>query len=90
MIYLRPPRVAFVSAEADQIELHLKALPDGEVYAMSGSAALIWLYAVDGYSDVTARVAQAMGLDPKSIEQDVTDFLLRLVEMQLLHPVEAS
>lgn len=94
MIYRRPPRVAFVFSEPDIAQesaipqLHIKVLPDGEVHVMQGPAALIWLYAAEGHSDVPARVARDLGMNPSGITNDVTAFLSQLLEMKLLEPVE--
>jgi len=90
VIYRRPSRVAFVSGDIGHTQLHVKALPDGEVHAMAGSAAMIWWYAAEGHCDVPARVAEEMGLDPSSIQDEVADFIDRLVEMALLEPADEA
>lgn len=90
MIYRRPPRAAFVFSEDDPVELHVKVLPDGEVHVMAGPAALIWMYATEGHSDIPARVAREIGIAPAMIIEDVAAFLDRLVDLELLEPAETS
>lgn len=90
MIYRRPSRVAFVVSEGEEMQLHVKALPDGEVHVMVGAAAMIWRYAAEGQSDVLALVSKELGLDPAVIQDDVAHFLDHLVEMQLLEVADQS
>ena len=85
--YRIPPRVAHVvsDGEPDLPEaLFLMQLPDGTPQVLHGSAAWIWLLAVEGEPDVADAVAHLVGRPRHEVAADVESFLAELVSRGLL------
>ena len=82
--FTRPPRVAFVVPDLDELQVFLMHLPDGPPFVLKGSAALIWLAAADAEPDVAAAVAAAVGLPRGEVVAEVEGYLAELVAKGLL------
>ncbi|WP_404381887.1 PqqD family protein [Knoellia locipacati] len=83
--YSVPDRVAHVQRDEDGLpQVFLMRLPDGPPVALEGTAALIWMFAVDGVDDVAAAVAGCVGEKREVIAEDVEAYLVKLVETGLL------
>ncbi len=78
------PDVAHVEAGG---VVHLVRVPDGEILVLEGSAALIWLLAVqDGAESLPRRVAELAGRPEAEVAADVQGFVADLVARGLLAP----
>ena len=96
MTYRVPPDLAWVLDETDAKQppspaLHLMHVPDGVPLVLTGTAALIWLFAVEG-EDVAAALAEVVSDPPADLAQTTSDYLADLVDRGLLlvSPVEAN
>ncbi|ADU47695.1 PqqD family protein [Intrasporangium calvum] len=71
--------------DADELT-YVARLPEGPALVLADSAAVIWAEASEGGSleQVVERVADAFGLAPAAIEQDVAAFVEQLVALGLL------
>ena len=65
-------------------------LPDGPPLVLHDSAALIWLVAAEGSSDVPTLVAEAVGRPVEEVAAEVDDYLRDLVDRGLLEVVETT
>jgi hypothetical protein len=68
----------------------LMDLPDGPPLVLRDSAALIWLVAAEGDSDVARTVADVVGRSLTEIEPEVADYLDDLVARGLLERSDAA
>lgn len=84
--YSVPDRVAHVRRDEDGLpQVFLMRLPDGPPVALEGTAALIWIFAVDEtVDDVAGAVADCVGEKRDVIADDVEAYLVSLVETGLL------
>mgnify|MGYP001181861547 CR=1 FL=1 len=85
--YRIPRRVAHVVSDADHDlpeAVFLMHLPDGTPQVLHGSAAWIWLMAVDGEEDVAAAVAHLVGKVRQEVADDVESFLAEVVRQGFL------
>lgn len=94
MTYRVPPDLAWVLDETDDgapPALYLMHVPDGVPLVLTGTAALIWLFAVEG-EDVAAALAEVVSDPPADLAQTTSDYLADLVDRGLLlvSPVEAN
>lgn len=86
MRYCAPRGLAWVSHEAGEgaaISLYLMHLPDGIPLVLTGTAALIWLLAIDG-EDVPAALAEAVADPPPDLVETTNAYLEDLVVRGLL------
>ena len=83
-----PPRVAFVVPEADTTQAFLMALPDGPPFILTDTAAVIWVLAADGESDVAGAVGDVVGVPREAIDTEVEQYLEDLVSKGLLSATE--
>jgi hypothetical protein len=90
--YRRPADVAVVlghsgDAAAEPDIVYLSHLPTGSLLVLRGTGALIWNTAVatdGGEGDLVDRLAQAVGLTPSTIREDVLSFIGQLLDRRLL------
>jgi len=71
--------------DADELT-YVARLPEGPALVLADSAAVIWAEVSEGGSleQVVERVADAFGLAPAAIEEDVAAFVEQLVALGLL------
>lgn len=92
MNYRIPSRLAHVvvdDTQSDPVTVFLMDLPDGPPLVLRDSAALIWIVAADGSTDVPGQVAEAVGRPVEELAEEVGDYLDELVGRGLLEPSEA-
>jgi hypothetical protein len=91
--YRIPRRLAHVvpDGEPDPADtVFLMPLPDGVPVVLRDTAAWIWLLAAHGEGDVAGAIEDLVGVDRGDIADDVTDYLVELVETGLLDVDTAS
>ena len=86
--FVVPPRVAFVVPQADATQVFLMALPDGPPVILTDTAAVIWVLAADGESDVAGAVGDVVGVPREAIVAEVEQYLRDLVGKGLLSATE--
>lgn len=87
MKYRIPPRLAHVIVDtkpSDPPDVFLMDLPDGPPLVLRESAAMIWILAAEGGSDVPGLVAQGVGRTVREIGGEVSEYLADLVARGLL------
>ncbi len=87
MTYHLPKRLGYVvvdDAQSDPVTVYLMDLPDGPPLVLRDSAALIWLVAAEGDSDVAGVLAEAVGRPVGEIVGEVDEYLADLVARGLL------
>lgn len=70
--------------ESGAAVVYVAHLPRGPISVLQGTAALIWLTAVDGTGDVVADVADTHDLPAEEIREDVENFLDQLLGQGLI------
>ena len=80
--YRVPPRVAWCDS-TDALVVYVMQVPDGEPLVLHGTAALIYLVALET-SDVVDTVAEIVGEAPEVISADVERSLDTFVRQGLL------
>lgn len=84
MGYRCPDRVAHVvvppSAEVGEAAVYLIKLPDGDPMGARGSAALIWVLAAEGETDVAQALADLLGRSREDVARHVDAYLRQLVD----------
>jgi hypothetical protein len=70
--------------EGDDLVVFLMSLPNAPVQVLQGSAALIWIVAVEGGDDVPTAIAEVTGRPIDEIGDAVRFYLNDLVERGLL------
>jgi hypothetical protein len=88
-----PTRLAHVvvdDTQSDPVTVFLMQLPDGPPLVLHDSAALIWLLAAEGSSDVPAAVAVAVGRPSEEVSGEVDDYLQDLLDRGLLEVSETE
>jgi hypothetical protein len=88
--YRRPANVAMVvETHDDGAVVYLAALPSGALLVLEGTSALIWQQALaaDG-TDLVARLADLVGMEPAAIRDDVETFIAELLNRRLLEAGE--
>lgn len=86
MTYRVPPDLAWVLDETDDGSppvLYLMDVPDGVPLVLTGTAALIWLFAVER-EDVAAALAEVVADPPADLAQTTAAYLADLVNRGLL------
>lgn len=89
MSYRVPHDLAWTleAGDSDLATLYLARLPSGPISVLDGTAALIWLAAVEGPSEtVLDRVAEEAGQPVTAVRDEVEGFLADLIETGLLDP----
>lgn len=74
---------------SDPAAVFLMQLPDGPPLVLRDSAALIWIVAAEGSTDVQGQVAEAVGRSVEELADEVGAYLDELVDRGLLEPSEA-
>lgn len=89
--YRTPSNVAHVDGADYNINdaLHLTILPAGDSVALSGTARIIWLVAIEG-GPVVPRIAELLRQPEEAIAKDVASFLDTLVGRGLLVKLEQA
>jgi hypothetical protein len=90
--YRVPRRLGHVVVDdiaSDPATVFLMDLPDGPPLVLRDSAALIWLVAAQGDSDVAGTVADVVGRPLREIEAEVADYLGELLNRSLLQESES-
>ncbi|MDQ6897118.1 MAG: PqqD family protein [Actinomycetota bacterium] len=90
--YRRPDDVAMVVGHRMEDHglaevVYLSHLPSGSLMVLHGTSALVWSEALSvnpGGSDLVDRLADAVGLVPAAIRQDVMAFVEQLLDRRLL------
>lgn len=86
--FVVPPRVAFVVPQTDATQVFLMVLPDGPPFILSDTAAVIWVLAADGETDVAGAVGDVVGVPREAIVTEVEEYLQDLVTKGLLSATE--
>lgn len=91
MTYSIPADLAWVLDQTDESlpVLYLMHVPDGGPLVLTETAALIWIFAVQG-DDVVAELAEVVENPPADLAQMATDYLADLVARGLLVEAEAE
>jgi hypothetical protein len=77
--------VAVECGEGADTRVFVAQLPDGPLVCLDGTAAIIWTQALtNGETSVTDRVAKAVGLAVREVEQDVQKFIDELIRQGLI------
>lgn len=95
MRYAAPAHLAWVAVDAvgrpvsednlgDATAVYVMQMPHGAPLLLPGSAALIWLLAVDAGGDIAGVVARHASVDPDIVRPDVTSYLVELLGRGLL------
>lgn len=79
------PGVAWVRGEEDSAPVFVAPLPDGPVSVLEGTAATIWLAALEGpTTDLAERVAALEGVPVEAVREEISGFVDLLVRQGLL------
>jgi hypothetical protein len=69
----------------DGQDVYVARLPDGPILRLGGTAAIVWDAAVSGpEASIADRVAATMGVEPASLQADVTAFVAALLAQGLI------
>ena len=82
--YAVPARVAFVVSRTEPTQVFLMPLPDGPPFVLKDTAAMIWVLAADGETDVPTAVGEVVDLPRDQVAADVESYLDDLVAKGLL------
>lgn len=80
--------VVIADGDGQPAEVFVMQLPDGPPLVLRGSAALIWILAAQGNSDVVGSLSEIVGRPAADIAPDVHTYLDELVARRLLEPSE--